>query len=52
MASYTVGEALELLLGEDESEGETDIKEDPEFPLSTVDLDSEEEKEEEGMVST
>ena len=48
MASYTVGEALELLLGEDESGGETDIEEDPEFPLPTVDSDSEVEREDEG----
>ena len=49
MASYTVGEALELLLGDEESGGETDIEEDPEFPLPTVDTDSEDEGRDEGM---
>ena len=40
MASYTVGETLEL--GEDESGAETDIEENPEFPLPSLDTDSEE----------
>ena len=48
MARYTVGEALELLLGDDESGGETNNEEDPEFSLPTVDSDSLEEREEEG----
>ena len=48
MASYTASEALELLLGEEESGEETDIKEDPKFPLPTTNLDSEEEDEDNG----
>ena len=45
MTSYTVGKALELLLGE---EG-TDMEEDLELPLPIVDTDSEDEGRDEGI---
>ena len=49
MASYTVGEPHELLLGEEESGGEMGIEEDPEFPLPTVDTNSEDDGKDEGI---
>ena len=42
MASYSVGEALNLLLGDEiDSGGESDIEEDPAFPLPTADSSEE-----------
>ena len=45
MASYTASEALELLLGEESGE-ETDIEEDPDFPLPSTGFDEDEDEDE------